>query len=161
MAARLNKPFISVETDKYFLRAVRKKIGPLIAQQQLIHADIGLTGFWGRPLRARNPSAHRLRKWKAYPDTPWRFISGEDMPDLVLIDGRFRVAATFTCCVNLQTYPAAKILVDDYLERPEYHVIASHATLVKTVGRMAVFQPSVHGGEPLAELISQYSADWR
>jgi hypothetical protein len=161
MAARLNKPFISVETDKYFLKAVRKKIGPLMAQQRLIHADIGLTGFWGSPMRGKNPSAHRLRKWNAYPGKPWRFISGEDMPDLVLIDGRFRVAATLTCCMNLRNHPAAKILVDDYLDRPEYHVIASHAVLEQTVGRMAVFQPSVDDGKLMAELISQYSADWR
>jgi hypothetical protein len=47
VAARLNKPFISVDTDRFFLKSIRKKIGTLSPQQRLIHADIGLTGQWG------------------------------------------------------------------------------------------------------------------
>src|SRR5208282_5481600 len=34
LAARLGKPFISVETDRFFLQAVRKKAGPLFSGQQ-------------------------------------------------------------------------------------------------------------------------------
>lgn len=160
IAAALNKPFISVETDKYFLKAVRTKIGSLSQRQWLVHADIGLTGFWGRPLRAMNPSARRLCKWQAYPGMPWRFIGEHEWPDLVLIDGRFRVATALTCCTKLRTHPEAKILLDDYSDRPQYHVIAQHAALVRTAGRMAMFHPYGDDDQQLAMLIARYSTDW-
>lgn len=161
MAARLGKSFISVDTDKLFLRSVNKKIGPRFPTQQLIHADIGLTGPWGKPLCRKHPSSRRLRKWRAYAETPWRFVSNGHLPDLVLVDGRFRVAATLTCFAHLRTSPAARILVDDYIDRPYYHIVEKHANLTDVFGRMAVFQPKAQDGGDLDETIDRYSIDWR
>src|SRR5579872_1792445 len=41
MAARMNKRFISLETDPYYMRAVRAKIGELAPHQRLLYADVG------------------------------------------------------------------------------------------------------------------------
>jgi hypothetical protein len=161
LAAALNKPFVSVDTDRMFIESLRRKIGSMTATQHLLHADIGLIGPWGIPFPAGKPSLQRLNKWKAYPKTPWPVIDHQDnYPDLVLIDGRFRVATALTCCIHLSGCSTAQILVDDYADRPSYHVIEKHANLVRMLGRMAVFQP-LHGEQSkLNEVIDRYSSDW-
>jgi hypothetical protein len=160
LAAALNKPFVSVDTDRLFLQSVRRKIGGRTSAQRLLHADIGLTGPWGIPFPAGKPSSRRLNKWKAYARTPWPFISQDNPPDLVLIDGRFRVATALTCCAHLSAPSDVKILVDDYTDRPSYHVIERHAKLDRVLGRMAVFRPLRGDQSALHEAINQYSADW-
>jgi len=157
-AARMGKRFICVETDKYFLATVRKKIGGLKAGQTLVHADIGLTGPWGAPLRAKSRWAGRLKKWRAYPERAWTLIGVGEPPDLVLVDGRFRVATALTCLAHLAGHPEATVLVDDYIDRPWYHVLEQYADLVEIRGRMAVFHPRAEA--PVAA-IAEYAADWR
>ena len=160
LAAALNKPFVSVDTDRLFLQSLRRKIGALTPGQRLLHADIGLTGPWGIPFPAGEPSSQRLKKWKAYARTPWPFISQDNHPDLVLIDGRFRVATALTCCVHLSASSDVQILVDDYADRPSYRIIEQHAKLVRMLGRMAVFNPLRGDQSALNEVINQYSSDW-
>jgi hypothetical protein len=111
LAAAMNRPFISVETDRLFLQSVRRKVGALNCAQRLVHADIGLTGPWGIPFLARTRSSRTLRKWKAYAETPWSFINQQNLPDLVLIDGRFRVSSALTSCAHLSALGCAIILV--------------------------------------------------
>lgn len=166
LAARLNKPFISVETDPYYLESVRKKIGELAPDQHLLHADVGLTGPWGTPFW-RRLTPHKLSKWTNSLEAPWRFMRRDDspdlvLPDLILIDGRFRVAATLVCCSHLASSLGTRIFVDDYAESAHYHVIEKYAILTATVGRMAIFQPAP--ATSIADLrtaIAEYSADWR
>lgn len=160
LAAALNKPLISVETDRVFLKRLRRKIGTITGAQRFVHADIGLTGPWGIPFPGGKPSPRRLVKWKAYPKAPWRFVKN-DYPDLVLIDGRFRVAATLTSCVHLSASSDAQILVDDYLDNPCYHIIEKYAKLDRTLGRMAVFRPVINEQSSVNTVIDQYCLDWR
>src|SRR6201984_3595128 len=56
LAAALNKPFLSVDTDRLFLESVRGKIGALTSAQRLLHADIGRIGPWGIPFPAGKTS---------------------------------------------------------------------------------------------------------
>lgn len=159
LAARLRKHFISVETDRHYLKSVRKKIGALSSNQRLVHANVGLTGPWGTPFwRRANPQ--RLRRWSSALEAPWQFIARGDSPDLVLVDGRFRVASTLICCLHLADSPTARILVDDYATYPNYHAIERYATLTRVVGRMAIFQPAPSASVPtLRAVIAEYSAD--
>ena len=115
----------------------------------------------GGPLRTKRLKPQRLRKWIDYLETPWRLIPAGQLPDVALIDGRFRVAAALTCCAHLVASPGARILVDDYAGRPHYHVIEKHAIRTATTGRMAVFQPSSEDVQKLRETIAQYVTDWR
>ena len=161
LAARLKKRFISVETDRYYLKSVHKKIGKLAPNQRLVHADVGLTGPWGTPFW-RRLTPRRLKKWTNCLEAPWRLIERNDSPDLILIDGRFRVAATLICCLHLAASSDAHIFVDDYAECAHYHVIEKYATLTATVGRMAVFQPSPSVSiQDLRAAIADYSLDLR
>jgi hypothetical protein len=161
VAAALNKPFISIETDWLFLRALRRKIGALTGAQRLLHANIGPIGPWGIPFPGGRPSSRRLAKWKAYPKTPWSFIRQDNYPDLVLIDGRFRVATALTCCVLLRACSDVQILVDDFEDNPHYHIIEKHARLDRMLGRMAVFRPLPGDLGLINTVIDQYSSDWR
>lgn len=162
LAARLKKQFISVDSDKYFLRAVQKKIGKLSPEQMLIHSDIGLNGPWGIPIFKAKTEA-RLLRWRKYPEVPWRAIFANDLglPDLVMIDGRFRVACALTCLKYLKDSPRAIMLVDDYTNRPHFKIIEKFAALDGVVGRMAIFRAKSYGERKLNECLSQYWSDWR
>ena len=95
LAAKVGVPFVSVESDRYFLRAVRRKLtdtGRLDPDSQtLLHVDIGLTEAWGAPLM-HTPTPERVARWRRYPRAPWIALARLPGPHLVLIDGRFRVA---------------------------------------------------------------------
>jgi hypothetical protein len=160
VAARLNQRFVSVETDRRYLKSVRKTIGSPSPNQRLVYAHIGLTGLWGSPVRTKRLTTQRLKHWTDYLEAPWQFMGPDESPDLILIDGRFRVAATLTCCAHLLESSDVSILVDDYVERPHYHVIEKYATLTATVGGMAIFRPALKDVHELKTAIAQYSGDW-
>jgi len=159
-AAKLNKPFISVDTDRYFLKAVQRKIEFLAPDQNLVHADIGWTKAYGYPA-FESPKARSVKKWRSYSELPWRYVENGQLPDLVMIDGRFRVAAALTSCLHLVNAPESRVLVDDYAERPFYHVIEAYAQLVEMAGRMAIFRPLPAASPAIVEAIERYALDWR
>jgi hypothetical protein len=160
-AARMEKPFISVETDRFYLKAVHKKIGTLSRGQHLLYADIGPIGpQYGAPL-FKTPTDLRLEKWTSYVSLPWRHLEPGALPDLVMIDGRFRVAAALISCAHLIDSPESRIAVDDYVGRPHYQSIEQHAQLVCTYEHMAVFKPPSRNSPQLQEAIHKFSADWR
>ena len=159
-AASLNKPFISVDTNRYFLKAVEKKIGRLGPLQLLKHANVGWIGTYGYPA-FQKPRFWRVGKWSAYAEFPWRFVERDRLPDLVLVDGRFRVAAGLTSFLHLAEAPHSRVLVDDYTERPFYHELESYARLVEVAGRMAIFQPLPEKAPAIGKALLRYSKDWR
>ena len=64
----------------------------------------------------------------------------EISPDLVLIDGRFRV---FCFLTTVKLAPVGtKILFDDYINRPLYHVVEEFCEKIETCGRQALFEVS-------------------
>jgi hypothetical protein len=78
---------------------------------KLVHADIGPLGAWGWPLSYR----HILR-WPRYANKPWR---DGFKPDLVLVDGRFRVSCIMTALRH--GAPDLKIAVHDFRDPTRYH----------------------------------------
>lgn len=149
LAARSGKRMVTVESDPYFLKAVVDRIrqeGCLDpSTQRFIHADIGPVGPMGRPL-FRLPFNHN--KFRRYSSIPWETGACQDPPDLILVDGRFRVACALRSIQALRNR-FDTILVDDY-SRPEYRVIEQFARLEKMIGRMAVFRP---GPPPVASVL--------
>jgi hypothetical protein len=142
-AAKMGIEFIAVDSDPYFLKSVREKIrndGYARPDGQTFHyADIGLTGHWGRPLGRGKPSARRLEKFRRYSDPPAECFEGGLTPDLVLVDGRFRVACVLKSLRMLSGKRGWTIAMDDYGDRPHYHEIAEFAEIDRLVGgRMAV-----------------------
>jgi hypothetical protein len=161
-AARLGKRFTTVDSDKFFLNAVKKHIagkGFLNEHnQRYIHADIGLTTWWGFPVFVGPSSADRSRKFRAYSNFP----PEEWQPDLILIDGRFRVACALKTVAALSGKSGWTMIIDDYTERPEYHEVERFARLEKFVGRMAVFSDAIPAAQSeLQNAIRSYETDWR
>lgn len=125
---------ISVESDKAWCDMMRDwfKEHPPIAKLDLIHADIGPTREWGYP----KTDTH----WRQYPDypfAPW-LKHPEFQPDVVLIDGRFRVGCFIATLLSIKK--SCTILFDDYEDRPAYHVVEEFSPVVERAGRMTKFR---------------------
>jgi len=80
--------------------------------------------------------------------------------DLVLIDGRFRVASCLKCYDVLDS--ECPIAFDDFLVRPWYHVVLDFFDIVESTANnhMVVLKKKV-GRRPDRELIEQYEKDPR
>ncbi len=163
LANRVVGTLVSVDSDAKFLSEVRRKLAgeERRAITRLIHVNIGLTQDWGMPVFTR-PTRRRIRRWEDYPSAPWRYFrSIGQQPDLILVDGRFRVACVLESLLSLSPLSPAQILLDDYVARPHYQVVGQFAD-VELVGRMAILRPRrlmerIH----VRRLVRQYCADPR
>jgi hypothetical protein len=135
MAAGMpGKTVFSVESDRRWLRKMRgwfAENAPA-ATVRLHWADIGPVRRWGIP---KDDSA--IRQWPGYPLSVWDrkdFVH----PDVVLIDGRFRVGCLLATLLRI-TRPVT-VLFDDYVPRKRYRVAEEFAEPVARIGRMARFE---------------------
>jgi hypothetical protein len=163
LANRLVNMLVSVDTDGNLLADVRRKLAEQSrrALTRLIHVNIGLTLDSGMPLFTK-PTRRRVRRWEDYPTAPWRYLrSIAQQPDLILVDGRFRVACVLESLLSLSPLSNTRILVNDYVDRPHYHVVERFADFER-VGRMAVLRPRrLIDRIQVRRLVRQYSADPR
>jgi hypothetical protein len=164
LAAKFGVPLVAVESDRFFLSAVRKKIAATTAfdasSQTYIYSDIGLTQAWGKPVMQR-PSPERVARWRKYPRAPWEALAALPEPHLILIDGRFRVASALMAAKFLRGREG-EILFDDYRDRPHYHAVERYLVRRQSVGRMAVFTPRADIVlRALDADIETFSRDWR
>ena len=121
LASRLGvSHIIGVESDRRWLEAVRHKIGLSVTSSglELLHVDIGPTGDWGFPV-----SDIGWRNYAEYPARPWLTEKTRDIVDLIVIDGRFRVACFMTSLLFAR--PGTRILFDDYFDRSYYAGVES------------------------------------
>lgn len=112
----------SVESDLQFLRdhmLAYPEIKEVISRESLrfLSVDIGPTRDWGHPC-----DKSKSFLWPNYALCPYRTLF---QPDLVLVDGRFRVACVL---VAFLASPNATILIHDY-GRTRYHVIEQFAEI--------------------------------
>ncbi len=124
----------SVESDHNWLTKMERWFAnkPPAAIVHLHYADIGPTSEWGHPA-----SKKRLNRWSGYPISVWDrhdFLH----PDVVLIDGRFRLACMLTTLFRIER--ATRVLVDDYIDRPGYKAIETLVGAPNLIGRMADFR---------------------
>jgi hypothetical protein len=138
LAARHGVPKIySVESDAAYVAAVEAKVAAIGSGSTLhaIYADIGPTGGFGHP---RDQSG--IERWPAYSAHVWDVMAGAgDTPDMILVDGRFRVA----CCLRsfMKMSENAILVFDDYFDREErYGIVTRFAPIVKQVNRLALFR---------------------
>lgn len=126
----------SVDSDRNFLRAVTEKVKAMGAPEDRylpIFTDIGPTEAWGHP-----SSKLSATLWPQYASNVWDVITERDeKPDLILIDGRFRVASFLISA--LMAPAGCVILFDDYFDRSSYHVVEQFIVPRRSAGRMAEF----------------------
>ena len=163
LANQMVTNLVSVDSDASFLADVRRKLeqNDRRAMTKLIHVNIGLTQHWGMPVFTK-PTRRRVRRWEEYAKAPWRYFRTiGQQPDLILVDGRFRVACVLESLLSLSPLSETQILLDDYVGRPEYCVVEQYAD-VEMVGRMAVLRPRrLLDRIQVRRLVRQYCADPR
>jgi hypothetical protein len=165
LAAKLKKPFVTTDSDPYFLGCVKQRIirdGFYDeATQNYRHADIGLIRRWGKPVTLTRPSKKRLALFAQYSDFPQGQFAGGVLPDLILVDGRFRVACALKAVRALKGRAGWTLAIDDY-EGRSYAVVETFAKLERMVGRMAVFSGALPADDDsLAKAIAHYEYDPR
>lgn len=162
LADRTQVPTITIEGDKFFAKAVRRKInehGPV----KLLVANIGTTVEWGAPMFKRL-TEKRKALWLSYVDAPYRALKslGRPLPDLVLVDGRMRRACALEAIRQAQAGDKAITLCfDDYAPRAHYKDVEGWLGEPRTVGRMAIFR-SKESVKPVGrEDVVAAACDWR
>jgi hypothetical protein len=122
----------SIDSDGALLTALSALAPRYRAKEDNIFVPIPLTatytGRWGYP-KGKNSVNFVAQYRKTLRDAPFA--------DLVLIDGRYRVAAFFEVLRNV-TGPTT-VLWDDYTHRQEYHIVEKYVGKPEIVGRMAIF----------------------
>lgn len=133
-AEQVGRTVFSIESDLEWVRMMQRWFlhEPPKGSIQLHHVNIGPTKEWGLP-----KDTSRLLHYIDYPMSVWQ---RPDLvhPDVVLIDGRFRVACFVATLMHIRR--PTTILFDDYTDRPHYHIVEELLAPAKTVGRMAVFE---------------------
>lgn len=146
------KTVISVEIDKTWADKVRGSLGNTDSSVYIEYCNLGEVGEYGKPKTLDNIQEY----WK-YMVTPWEIARQNHLvPDVVLIDGRFRVASFLYSLVSARV--GTSIFFDDYFDRPYYFIVEEFCQLTERHGRMALF--TVSHNYALTDLIAriaQYS----
>jgi hypothetical protein len=138
MAAEMpGKTVVSVESDADWAQMMRDwfaKAAPAHGTTvDVIWSDIGPTKQWGFPKDQSGWS-----RYAQYPLAVWD-LDTVGQPDVVLVDGRFRVGCAMA--VALRTTRPVTVLFDDYVPRKQYHRIEQFIGAPRRViGRMAEFE---------------------
>lgn len=139
-AAEMAHRVVTVDTDRHFLERVSERI---TGQAELypVHVDIGLTRAWGRPLVTLR-TRKRLARWRRYPVAPWARLSQLSvLPEVIFVDGRFRVASVLESLLQLPDDADCCFLVDDFEGRERmYWPILEFARSVSRYDRMITFR---------------------
>lgn len=125
----------AVENDMCRLPSLEKELHALGSKKKwrLQCVDTGPTIEWGYP---RGHS--KIEHWWRYPLDVWETMKKEnEVPDLILIDGRFRVACFLACL--LQAKPGTRVLIDDYKERGYYFSVGDFILPERCTDRCAEF----------------------
>jgi hypothetical protein len=143
----------SVESDANWLADMARwfDVAPPVSTVHLHHADVGPTRAWGFPTNRKF-----VAKWPDYALSVWDRPDFE-APDLVLVDGRFRLACMLTTQFGIER--PTVLLVDDYVDRPGYHRFETLAGAPTLIGRMARFDlsPRPMPPEALEWIASSYT----
>lgn len=132
LAARNNLEVYGVESDKLWVETLYKEIGEYC---KVSYIDIGPTKEWGYPINYENKNK--------FPDYHSAILQHTEPFDLILIDGRFRVACTLNSVkqilVSQKNINATRIFIHDFWDRSEYHVVLEFLDLVDKVDTAGVF----------------------
>ncbi len=134
LAARLGvKKIISVDSDRAWLSRVKAASELQGVEFASVFADVGPIREWGTPTETSH-----ARKWPNYYLSVWEKI--EKYPDIVLVDGRFRIACVLQSL--LRCGPETRIAIHDFWNRDHYHVVLQFLQCIEREGTLGIFEPS-------------------
>ncbi len=139
-----------VESDFYFWQN-------LVYSDTLLHksvlegrltpllVNIGPIKMWGYPI---DDSCRE--RWPEYAEAPFK---GLNSYDLILVDGRFRIACTLFAC--LYAIPTVRIMIHDFYNRPRYRIVLLFLIEIKRVDTFGLFIIKPNIDKNLAKKIIQ------
>jgi hypothetical protein len=134
ISERMGAETFSTETDQRYIDALKS-----LNHIQFVNPLCGKVGPWGglifEPWRKKKRSTGFR-----YATIMWQRYSGFK-PNLVLIDGRYRLA----CALEIvRRFPGGNfpVIIDDYVGRNEYKTIEKYVDRVTQMGRAGVFYPN-------------------
>jgi hypothetical protein len=151
---------ISIDSDERWLSKLKIELNKVPIQTKsnvfTIHCNIGSVGDWGIP-----KDSTEFKNYWLYSSAPWNLAQEHLLnPDLILIDGRFRVASFLFSLISAREY--SRILFDDYFDRPQYFEVERFCRPSKKYGRMAVFEVNKNFSMPeIVSTYAKYSTDFR
>ena len=126
----------SVESDPAWIVKLRGLPGVAQAESAgrlcFVHADIGRTGEYGMPLDASEQA-----RWPDYHQTVWNHPATADA-DLVLVDGRFRVASAMETLARCR--PHTILLFHDFWNRTPYHPVLAFTDWLGSCDSLAILR---------------------
>ncbi|MEB3188446.1 MAG: hypothetical protein VKP72_13520 [bacterium] len=157
MAARTSsvRTIITVESHPEWASRISRGIRTPDGKLHVEYCNIGPVKDWGVPA-----TMEMAATFHHYMTKPWdRARSLQEKPDLVLIDGRFRVASFLYSLISAEI--GTPILFDDFIDRPEYHVVLDFCEMTEKHGRMAVFHAHRELNLPeFSKTLARYTLDY-
>lgn len=133
LAARCNIEIFGVESDKFWVETLRNEVGPLCKVE---FADIGPTKEWGYPVDNSNK--------ENFPRYSESILKYDNSFDLILVDGRFRVACTLNAIKHSlqkqKNIADTSIFIHDFWCRPDYHAVLAFLETEDTAETAGVFK---------------------
>ena len=138
---------ISIESDSEWHAKLMSLIkNPVV---QLVYCDIKtIPNTWGHP-----GAGSTIDDWRKYSGAIQKY--GDKTVDLILIDGRFRVACCLKCFDIISD--SCLIAFDDFLDRKPYHIVLNFYDIIEKTKdeRMAILRKK-SVASPSRELIETY-----
>lgn len=154
LASKLRIPTVSVENDRRYAVAVREALGP-DSPVDLVVVNTGPVLEWGHPVMTRPKALWRLL-WLRYVEAPFSRV--DSFPNFILVDGRFRVACALASAREAHDRKQHTILMlDDYDDRPPYHVLERYIGKPDLVGRAAFFELGLRAVSD--KIVRRYTGD--
>jgi hypothetical protein len=160
LLAEFAEQLISVESDKKFASQVNKRLENLNynSKASVIYANIGPTKSFGQPISCLAPIFKN--KYKNYAGI-FDNLDSQFNPDVVFVDGRFRVWCSIQACQKLEQNFI--LIVDDYFDRTEYHEIENFLGQAKIFSENTAYfevQPKSINNR-IFDTLDYYSLDYR
>jgi hypothetical protein len=121
-------PIVAVDTSLAWIHYVSEGVGER-PEMDLSHVDLGPLTSFGRPTYYSRRDCFDEYRYSIWDTT----LS----PDVVLVDGRFRVARLMASLRHANV--GAAVIFDDYLDREIYHVVEEVIRPTDTCGDQALF----------------------
>jgi len=121
------KSIKSIESDPEYV----KKIKELAPRADIQWVFIGNIKEGGHPV-----DKSYYENWQLYYNS---YRDRKTDPDLILIDGRFRVACALTVCLY-STSSNITVLIHDFKIRPYYHILLNFFTMVEEIENLIVLK---------------------
>jgi hypothetical protein len=128
---------VSIESSKSWIAEMEKKTVTKIFKNRrlrIVHAEIGPTTDWGYPV-----DEERRMLFPNY-SSAIASLEDKDRVGVVLVDGRFRIAATLGTILSLKANKRLIIMIHDFWGRSDYHVVMQYLDLVERADQLAVFR---------------------